>query len=61
MWEGFGIGMFGIDEKLLALALDKLQGLDLKDIESIEVSNKKYSDTTTLTIEVDYIQGKDIG
>ena len=53
--------MSDMNEKLLSLALDKLRGLDLKDIESIEVSNKKYSDTTTLTIEIDYTQEKYIG
>ena len=46
--------MKDINEKLLALALDKLQRLDLKDIESIEVGNKQFSDTTTLSIEIDY-------
>lgn len=46
--------MADINEKLLALALDKLQSLYLKDIESIEVSNKQFSDTTTLSIEIDY-------
>ncbi len=61
MREGFGIGMSDMNEKLLSLVLDKLRGLDLKDIESIEVINKRYIETTTLTIEIDYIQGKDIG
>lgn len=59
--RGIGIGMSDMNEKLLSLVLDKLRGLDLKDIESIEVSNKRYIETTTLTIEIDYIQGKDIG
>ena len=53
--------MKDINEDLLAIALDKLTVIDLKDIESIEVHNRRYSDTTTLTIEIDYIQGKDIG
>ena len=53
--------MKDINEYLLAIALDKLTVIDLKDIESIEVHNRRYSDTTTLTIEIDYIQGKDIG
>ena len=53
--------MSDMNEKLLSLVLDKLRGLDLKDIESIEVSNKQYIETTALTIEIDYIQGKDIG
>ena len=53
--------MSDMNKKLLSLVLDKLRGLDLKDIESIEVSNKRYIETTTLTIEIDYIQGKDIG
>ena len=53
--------MDDMNEKLLSLALDKLRGLDLKDIESIEVSNKKYSDTTTLSIEIDYINKPRIG
>ena len=59
--KGFGIVMKDINEDLLAIALDKLTVIDLKDIESIEVHNRRYSDTTTLTIEIDYIQGKDIG
>lgn len=46
--------MTDINEKILALALDKLQSLDLKDIESIEVGNKRFSDTITLSIEIDY-------
>ena len=53
--------MKDINEKLLSLALDRLRELDLKDIESIEVSNKKYSDTTTLTIEIDYVNKPRIG
>lgn len=50
-----------MNEKLLSLAIDKLQGLDLKDIEFIEVSTKKYIDTTTLTIEIDYVNKPRIG
>lgn len=50
-----------MNEKLLSLAIDKLQRLDLKDIESIEVNNKNYIDTTTLTIEIDYINKPRIG
>nr|DAZ23100.1 MAG TPA: hypothetical protein [Caudoviricetes sp.] len=53
--------MKDINEELLTLALDKLQGLELKDIESIEVSNKRYSDTTTLSIEIDYVNKPRIG
>ena len=56
-----GIGMSDMNEKLLSLVLDKLRGLDLKDIESIEVINKRYSDTTTLSIEIDYINKPRIG
>ena len=47
--------MTDINEELLALVLEKLQGLDLKSIESIEVSSKRYVETTTLSIEIDYI------
>lgn len=53
--------MKDINEELLALALGTLQGLELKDIESIEVSNKQYSDTTTLSIEIDYVNKPRIG
>lgn len=54
--------MKDVNEELLALALDKLQGLELKDIESIEVSNKRYSSgTTTLSIEIDYVNKPRIG
>lgn len=53
--------MKDINKKLLLLAFNNLLELDLKDIESIEISNNKYSDTNTLSIEVSYIQGKDIG
>lgn len=54
--------MKDINEKLLALALGTLRGLDLKDIESIEVINKRYSSgTTTLSIEIDYVNKPRIG
>lgn len=46
--------MKDINEDLLAIALGKLTVIDLKDIESIEVRNRRYSDTTTLSIEIDY-------
>lgn len=49
--------MKDINEKLLGIALDKLKelNLDLINVESVEVSNKQYSETTTLSIEIDYI------
>ncbi len=47
--------MADINEKLLELVFEKLQRLDLKNIESIEVSSKRYVETTTLSIEIDYI------
>lgn len=47
--------MADINERLLELVLEKLQRLDLKSIESIEVSTKRYVETTTLSIEIDYI------
>ena len=53
--------MENINERLLELVLEKLQRLDLKDIESIEVINKRYSDTTTLSIEIDYVNKPRIG
>lgn len=54
--------MKDINEELLALALGTLQGLDLKDIESIEVINKRYSSgTTTSSIEIDYVNKPRIG
>lgn len=54
--------MKDINEELLALAMGTLQGLDLKDIESIEVVNKRYSSgTTTLSIEIDYVNKPRIG
>lgn len=52
--KGFGIVMKDINEDLLTIALGKLTVIDLKDIESIEVRNRRYSDTTTLSIEIDY-------
>ena len=54
--------MKDVNEKLLSLVLEKLQGLDLKSIESIEVINKRYSNgTTTLSIEIDYVNRPRIG
>lgn len=47
--------MADINERLLELVFEKLQGLDLKSIESINVSTKRYVETTTLSIEIDYI------
>lgn len=47
--------MKDVNEELLALVMEKLQGLDLKSIESIVVSSKRYIETTTLSIEIDYI------
>ncbi|WP_413523100.1 hypothetical protein [Lactococcus raffinolactis] len=47
--------MDDMNERLLELVLEKLQRLDLKNIESIEVSSKRYVETTTLSIEIDYI------
>lgn len=47
--------MDDMNERLLELVLEKIQRLDLKNIESIEVSSKRYVETTTLSIEIDYI------
>lgn len=47
--------MKDVNEELLALVMEKLQGLGLKSIESIVVSSKRYIETTTLSIEIDYI------
>lgn len=51
--------MKDVNKKLISLAINYLSELDLKYIESIEISNNKYSDTNTLSIEVDYIEGKE--
>ena len=47
--------MKDVNEELLALVMEKLQGLDLKSIESIVVSSKRHIETTTVSIEIDYI------